>query len=528
MSSSNDSIANSTDVLPALRASGINKSFGPIAVLHDIDFEVYPGEIHALLGENGAGKSTLVKILAGFEQPTSGSLAFNGAPTAWGSMRDAEENGIVLIHQELNLAGLLSVEENIFLGREIKKGLFVDHTAMRKKSRTLLDQLECRASVTARVDDLSVADQQMIEIAKATSRNANVLFLDEPTAVLTPHETKSLFKLLRRLKSEGVAIVFISHKLDEIEQIADRITVLRDGKHIDTVPAHSVTKDDMARLMVGRDLTEYFPHIPVPDKNADIVLSVQGVATDTGVVDAGFDLRRAEVLGFAGLQGAGRTALMEALIGLDPVITGTVRQNGTTVKFKTLGDAKAARIAYLTKDRKGKGLLLGNDLVHNFSLFALEKFTRFFINRKAERTAFDAAAKQFDLRAASPKMLAGSLSGGNQQKLLLAKVLEINPDIIILDEPTRGIDVGAKSQIYGFIADLVSQGRSVIVLSSELSEIIGLSSRVVVMHEGRITGVLEGDQITEEEIMRYATGLGASNGAGKNNRTTANTVEEIS
>ncbi|MFQ6546451.1 sugar ABC transporter ATP-binding protein [Aestuariibius sp. 2305UL40-4] len=491
---------------PLLAGRGLRKSYGPVEVLHGVDFDIRTGEVHALLGENGAGKSTLVKILSGFVAPTAGEILLNGQPVTFHTMRDAEDQGVVLIHQEFNLADLRTVEENIFLGRELRKGPFLDKPAMRAEARRLLDQLNCKAPETAAVADLAVADKQMVEIAKAMSRHARVLFLDEPTAVLTKAETAVLFDLVRRLKAEGVGIVFISHKLDEVEEIADRITVLRDGTLVETIPAAGVSPDDMARMMVGRELTDFYPDIPAPADDAPALLDVESLSAP-GVRNTSFTLHRGEVLGFAGLQGAGRTAVMEALIGLSPATGGTITLRGETVHFTDPRQSKAARVAYLTKDRKGKGLLLQNDLVWNFSLFALDRFGKPFLDKRAERAAFDAAAKKVDLRAASPAMTAGSLSGGNQQKLLLAKVLEADPEIVIIDEPTRGIDVGAKSQIYGFIAGLAAEGKGVIVLSSELPEIIGLSHRVVVMHQGRTTGCLTGTDITEEIIMRHASGL---------------------
>ncbi|MDX8354508.1 sugar ABC transporter ATP-binding protein [Cognatiyoonia sp. IB215182] len=493
-----------------LAGQGLRKSYGPVEVLHGVDFDIRAGEVHALLGENGAGKSTLVKMLSGLVAPSAGELLVDGAPVQFASVRAAEDAGIVLIHQEFNLAELRTVEENIFLGRERKRGPFLDKSAMRAEARNLLDQLNCGAPATAQVASLAVADKQMVEIAKAMSRKARVLFLDEPTAVLTKAETASLFALVERLKAEGVGIVFISHKLDEVEQIADRITVLRDGTHVTTVPAAGVTPDEMARMMVGRELSDFYPDLGTPQD--EVLLSVQDFAAP-GVTHASFDLRKGEVIGFAGLQGAGRTALMEALIGLAPIQSGQVRFDGAAATYADVAQAKAAGIAYLTKDRKGKGLLLGNDLVWNFSLFSLEKFARPFLNRKAERAAYNTRTKAVDLRAASARLNAGSLSGGNQQKLLLAKVLEADPQVIIIDEPTRGIDVGAKAQIYGFIADLAAQGRGVIVLSSELPEIIGLSHRVVVMHDGHVAGCLSGTDINEETIMRFASGLASDRAA---------------
>ncbi|WP_417803874.1 sugar ABC transporter ATP-binding protein [Thalassospira lucentensis] len=497
-----------------VRLSGrkICKSFGLAQVLFDVSIDLHAGEVHALLGENGAGKSTLVKILSGYHQPSSGELILDQKPVTFDDSEVGEAHGVILIHQELNLAEQLTVEENIFLGREIKRGWFLDKAAMRAEAKKLLDQLQCDIDPRTRIRDLAVSDRQMVEIAKALSKKADILILDEPTAVLTGREVDILFDQIKRLRAQGVGILYISHKLDEIKAIADRVTVLRDGQHIATETVAELEKDDMARLMVGRDIQQMFPDRHADD-GAEIALSVRDVSVDGLVRDASFDLRRGEVLGFAGIVGAGRTALMEAIIGLRERSSGQIERNGTPVKITSLQDAKKCGIAYLTKDRKGSGLLLNMDMRPNLTLLALEKFGRVFLNRKAEEDALETAIEAFDIRAADRKSKVGDFSGGNQQKLLLAKVMETDPDIVIIDEPTRGIDIGTKSQIYHFIGDLTDRGKSVILLSSEMPEMLGLSDRIAVMAGGRITGILVGDGRNEHEIMRHATGISGKQGA---------------
>ncbi|KEO58445.1 sugar ABC transporter ATP-binding protein [Thalassospira permensis] len=496
-----------------IRLSGrkICKSFGPAQVLFDVSIDLHAGEVHALLGENGAGKSTLVKILSGYHEPTEGGLVLDGAEVSFADSEAGEGHGVILIHQELNLAEQLSVEENIFLGREIKRGWFLDKTAMRAEAKRLLEQLQCDVDPRTRIRDLSVSDRQMVEIAKALSKKADILILDEPTAVLTGREVEILFDQIRRLREQGVAILYISHKLDEIKAIADRVTVLRDGRHIVTEPVVGLSKDDMARLMVGRDIKQMFPH-RVSDTSAPIVLSVRDLSVPVQVRDASFDLHKGEVLGFAGIVGAGRTALMEAIIGLRERSSGTIERDGKPVRITSLQDAKNSGIAYLTKDRKGSGLLLNMDMRPNLTLLALEKFGNVIVDRKAEEAALEKAIEAFDIRAADRKAKVGDFSGGNQQKLLLAKVMETDPDIVIIDEPTRGIDIGTKSQIYHFIGDLTDRGKSVILLSSEMPEMLGLSDRIAVMAAGRITGILEGNDRNEHEIMRHATGISGQEG----------------
>ncbi|ETA50846.1 sugar ABC transporter ATP-binding protein [Ponticoccus alexandrii] len=492
-----------------LAAKRVTRSFGPIEVLHGVDFDLRPGEIHALIGENGAGKSTMMKILGGYLSPTTGGLELDGTPVTFADQREAEAAGILMIHQEFNLALQLTVEENLFLGREKRRGPFLDSRAMMAEAREWLGRLECPVDPRARVADLSVPNRQMVEIARALGRNARVLIMDEPTAVLTGRETDVLLDQIERLKAQGTAILYTSHKLDEIARIADRVTVLRDGTHITTRQAQGFTEHAMAEAMVGRDLTDLYPAKPVPSE--DIVLTVEGVTVPGHVRDASFTLRRGEVLGFAGLVGAGRTELMEGIAGLRPV-TGQVAINGKPLKPGSVLAAREAGLVYLTEDRKEKGLLLGKDLTENLTLLALDRFGRVFIDKGAEARALTQATKEFDIRANDRTMLAGSLSGGNQQKLLLAKTMLAEPQIVIIDEPTRGIDIGTKQQIYDFIAALATTGKSVIVVSSELPEVIGLANRVMVMGRGHVAGELTGDQITEDAILRRAMGVGELSG----------------
>jgi ribose transport system ATP-binding protein len=482
-----------------------SRSFGPVQVLFDVDLELRAGEVHALIGENGAGKSTMMKILSGYLAPTAGDVLFDGKPVTFGSSEEAEEAGVILIHQEFNLAEQLTVEQNIFLGREIRKGVFLDHKAMRAETERLLAELETRVHPAAKVSDISVSDKQMVEIAKALSRNASVLIMDEPTAVLTNREAAVLFRQIERLKERGTAILYTSHKLDEVARIADRITVLRDGRRVATVEAGEMNEDQMAQAMVGRELSNLFP-AKHGAASGGTVLSVRNFSVGDIVHDATFALKRGEILGFAGLVGSGRTELMEGLIGVREA-RGAIEVNGRPIRIRNVMEARRAGIVYLTEDRKGRGLILTQGMRPNLTLLALDKFSRGTIDGKAEDAALDKAIKEFDVRAPTRTVLVGNLSGGNQQKLLLAKTMLADPEIVIIDEPTRGIDIGTKQQIYEFIHALAGAGKSVIVISSEMAEVIGLATRVVVMRSGRISGEVAGDEINEDTIVRYAMGL---------------------
>ncbi|SCY56376.1 sugar ABC transporter ATP-binding protein [Microvirga guangxiensis] len=489
-----------------LRAENISKSFGPNEVLSGISIDLKPGEVHAVIGENGAGKSTLMRILSGHIAPSKGNLHFQGQPITFSGPVDAENHGIVLVHQEILLAPDLTVAQNLFLGREIKRFGFVDDRTMRERTRGILAELGTRIDPDIEVRRLSIADRQLVQIARALLVPHKLVAFDEPTAVLTPIEAESLFAIIRKLREHGVAVLYISHRLNEVKAIADRVTVLRDGRHITTRDMEGLEPLEMARLMVGRDMSKLYPDKPATASD-QVILTVSDMAVPDYVENASFTLKRGEILGFGGLIGAGRTELFEAIVGLRSG-HGTVTLDGKSVHFRDAREAMAAGIVYLSEDRKGKGLLLQQNLRVNLSLAALDKFTRgSFIDVGAEEKALDGAIKDFDIRTRARDLLAGQLSGGNQQKLLLAKMMLLNPRIIIIDEPTRGVDIGTKEQIYRFIAGLAENGLSVIVISSEMQELIGLCHRVVVMRNGRIAGEVPQADLSEDSIVYLATGV---------------------
>ena len=490
--------------MSVLALENVSKRFGPIEVLHNVDLALQPGEVHALIGENGAGKSTIMKILGGFLDPSDGQVMLDGQPASFASGPEAEAQGIVVIHQEFNLAADLTVAANVFLGREIG-GWRLDHAAMRRETAALLNRLHSSISPDTPIRDLSVPDRQMVEIAKALSRKARVLIMDEPSAVLTHREVGTLYEQIDRLRAEGVAILYCSHRLDEVAHLADRITVLRDGRVVRQAVRGDLTEDGMATAMVGRELQDFYP--PKGSHSDEPAVQVKGLTVPGKVHDASFTLHQREVLGIAGLVGSGRTELAEGLVGLRAA-TGEIRINGEAVTIRNLQDAFAAGLAYLTEDRKEAGLLLDKPLRENLTLATLSRFGTIRVDTKAEDAALTKATQEFDIRAPDRQMVAGKLSGGNQQKLLLAKTMLPDPRIIIIDEPTRGIDVGTKAQIYAFIRKLAAEGRSIIVISSEMTEVIGLSDRVLVMREGRIAGEVTGTDMTEDRIVRLAMGVG--------------------
>ncbi|WFU50372.1 sugar ABC transporter ATP-binding protein [Sinorhizobium terangae] len=490
-----------------LEARRISKSFSGVQVLFSVNFELRAGEIHALMGENGAGKSTLVKILSGFEQPSSGEILLDGNPVTLPPNGAAEALGIVIIHQEFNLAEHLTVAESLFLGREVTRFGVLDRKYMRAETRRVLDLLGCRVDANALIGSLSIAEKQMVEIAKAISRDARVVFMDEPTAVLSREETNFLFRQVRKLRDQGTSFVFVSHKLDEVIELTDRVTVLRDGQWVKTAPTAILDGESIAQLMVGREMSSLYPAKSEPDVDEEIVLRVDSLSTDY-VKDASFEVRKGEILGFSGMIGSGRTELMEAVAGLRSRLSGEVTIRGEAVPSGDVHAANRRGLAYMTKDRKAKGLLLNSGMTANLTLQSLGQHTRLgYLDPTSEAAALEKARRRFDIRVRDRDLVARRMSGGNQQKLLLAKVMETEPEIIIIDEPTRGIDVGTKQQIYHFISALARDGRSIIVVSSEMPEVIGLCTRVAVMREGRIVGMLEGDEISEQEIMRYAAGL---------------------
>ncbi|SCB59576.1 monosaccharide ABC transporter ATP-binding protein, CUT2 family [Rhizobium aethiopicum] len=490
-----------------LSARRICKSFSGVQVLFSVNFDLHAGEVHALMGENGAGKSTLVKVLSGFEQPSSGEILLDGKPVVLPPNGAAEALGIVIIHQEFNLADHLTVTESLFLGREVTRFGVLDRKYMRAETRKVLDVLGSHVDENALISTLSIADKQMVEIAKAISRDARVVFMDEPTAVLSREETNMLFKQVRKLRDQGTSFVFVSHKLDEVMELTDRVTVLRDGQWVKTSPTSILDGESIAQLMVGRELSSLYPAKVEPNVDEEVVLRVSAVSTGY-VRDASFEVRKGEIIGFSGLIGSGRTELMEAIAGLRPRLEGEVVIKGQAVPSGDVHAANRCGLAYMTKDRKSKGLLLRSGMATNLTLQSLGRHSRHgYLSPGSEAAALAKAKRRFDIRVRDANIVAGRMSGGNQQKLLLAKVMETDPDIIIIDEPTRGIDVGTKQQIYHFISALARDGRSIIVVSSEMPEVIGLCTRVAVMREGHIVGVLEGDEISEQEIMRYAAGL---------------------
>ena len=490
-----------------LSARRVSKSFNGVQVLFSINFDLKAGEIHALMGENGAGKSTLVKVLSGFEQPSSGEILLDGKAVTLPPNGTAEALGIVIIHQEFNLAEHLTVTESLYLGREITRFGILDRKAMRAETRRVLDLLGCRVDESALIGTLSVAEKQMVEIAKAISRDARIVFMDEPTAVLSREETNYLFQQVRKLRDQGTSFVFVSHKLDEVMELTDRVTVLRDGHWVKTAPTSLLDGEAIAQLMVGRELSSLYPAKREPDVDEAIVLKVSNVSTRY-VQDASFELRRGEIIGFSGLIGSGRTELTEVIVGLRSRSSGEVEVNGKVLPPHDLHASIDAGLAYMTKDRKSKGLLLSAGMGLNLTLQSLERHGKFgYLSASSEARSLERARRRFDIRVRDGSVVVGRMSGGNQQKLLLAKVMETEPKIIIIDEPTRGIDVGTKQQIYHFISALARDGHSVIVVSSEMQEVIGLCTRVAVMREGRLVGMLEGDEINEREIMRYAAGL---------------------
>ena len=489
------------------RAEHIGMSFSGVEVLKDVSISCRRGEVHAIIGENGAGKSTLMKILGGYLSPKSGQLFVNGQTLILKSPAAAEAQGIVLVHQEILLAPDLTVAQNIFLGRELRRGLFVDDSEMNAQASALLVELGADIDADIKVHNLSIANRQLVQIARALSVPHKVVIFDEPTASLTPVECEALFKVIAGLKAKNCAVIYISHRLNEVKRISDRVTVLRDGKIVAERSAIELQPSEMARLMVGRDMAQLYPAKQLMTENR-VALEVDNFSVPGFVRNVSFNLHYGEILGFAGLIGAGRTELFEGIAGLRPA-TGHIRRDGAEIRIANFKQAEAAGIVYVTEDRKGKGLLLASDLVMNLTLAATEKFSCYLLMQSgAEKMAYDRAVIEFDIRARSSSMLAGQLSGGNQQKLLFAKMMTIGPKVVVFDEPTRGVDIGAKGQIYEFIAGLAARGIAVVVISSEMPELIGLCHRALVMNGGEIAGEVSGSQMTEQEIVVLATGTG--------------------
>ena len=490
----------------AIEFRSICKDFGAVRVLHDVSFPLEPGRVCGLLGENGAGKSTLMKILSGFEQPSSGTLVVDGVETRFDGSRQAEAAGIVLIHQEINLAEDLTIAQNIFLGREIRRAGFLDNQAMNREASRWLAQVGLDIAPDTRVSHLIVAEKQLVEIAKALSKRARVLIMDEPTATLTPAEAQRLFGLIAQFREQGVTQLYISHKLDEIEHVTDEVVVMRDGRYVTRAPTASLSRQRMASLMVGRELADLYPPRNVVAEDAPEAFRVEHLSVPGWAGDVSFGVRAGEILGFAGLVGAGRTETFEGLLGLRRHEGGRVFLGGREVRLRSPLEAARRGVTYLSEDRKGKGLVLSFGLRQNLTLMALARYARPLLDPALEKQALARAVETFGIRAGSLDSPASSLSGGNQQKLALAKVLHPEPSVVILDEPTRGVDVGAKRDIYFLIHELALKGLAVIVISSELMELIGLCHRVAVMRAGRLQATLDAGQLTEEELIAHATG----------------------
>ena len=485
---------------------GINKSFGSNQVLKDAGFLLKDGEVHALMGENGAGKSTLMKILTGVYTKDSGTIFVDGQEVNYKNPQEAEKAGIVFIYQEINSLFDLTVEENLFMGKEITKGFGIcDKKAMRAKAQEVMDRLGVRIPIDATMADLSVGQQQMVEICKALMVDAKVLIMDEPTAALTESETKVLFEVMRSLTAKGVSIVYISHRMEEIFEMCERITILRDGQYVDTKYIKDITMDDVVQMMIGREIGERYPHRDV--KIGDEVIRVEGLSSGKKFHNVNFSVKAGEVLGVAGLMGAGRTEIMQAIFGNLPVDGGNIYIEGKEVTIKKPRQAIANGIGFITEDRKTEGLLLEKSIAENIEIANLGKVSGSgVLNPKKQAELVKKGIEEFRIKCFGPDHECNNLSGGNQQKVVLAKWIYTDPKILILDEPTRGVDIGAKKEIYNVINDMAAKGVAVIMVSSELPEVLGMSDRIMVVHEGKVTGIIDAAGADQAKVMTLATG----------------------
>ena len=487
-----------------LECHGISKAFGGTQALKDVQLQIRPGEVHALLGENGAGKSTLMKCIIGLYKADSGTITLNGKPFQARGPVDAINNGISMIHQELSPVAERSVAENVWIGRQpMKNKLMVDHARMREDTARLFEQLQVDIDPDAKMKELTVSQMQMVEIVKAVSYNSRIVIMDEPTSSLTKGEVDHLFTIIRRLKSEGVSIIYISHKMDEIFEICDEVTIYRDGQYIATSRVSDITMDDLIRQMVGREVKDMFPKVPC--EIGEVVLKVDRINAGKQVKDVSFELHKGEILGFAGLVGAGRSETMEAIFGLRRITDGRLIFKGEEVKISSPEEAIRKGISFLTEDRRGMGIIGIRDISDNTILSNLRAYGTPLDHRKIARDVDEYVAK-LRVKTPSTQELIRNLSGGNQQKVLVARCLLTDPDVIIVDEPTRGIDVGAKSEIHALITSLAGQGKAIIMISSEMPEVMGMADRIVVMHEGEVTGILHRDEFDQEVIMKLASG----------------------
>lgn len=499
---------------PLLQMRNVNKSFPGVHALKGVDLDVAAGDVLALLGENGAGKSTLIKVLGGAHHPDSGTICINGRPVTIGSPQDSQRAGIGIIYQEFNLVPAMTVRENIFLGQEPGRFSFIPASHENQRAQELFARIGVSLDPDAHVRDLTVAQQQIVEVAKALSLNSRIIVMDEPSAALSPREVQGLFAIVEELKSQGIGIVYVSHRLDEIFTICNRVTVLRDGAYIDTKPIEELTRDTLIELMVGRRLENEFPARPqsiqvtgsAVGDSTRTGLKVQGLAGGPKVQDVTFNVNRGEIVALTGLVGAGRTETARLIFGADRRDAGSITLDGNELQIRSPRDAIAAGICLLTEDRKGQGLVLNRSVVENFGLPNLAGFSRGgLIQQKRERSAFQKYVDQLQIKVSGPDQRAGNLSGGNQQKVVLAKWLQRNAEVIIFDEPTRGIDVGAKYEIYLLMYRLLEQGKAILMISSELPEVLGMADRIVVLHEGRVTGeITDVQSATQESIMDLA------------------------
>jgi len=502
---------------PFLRMSGISKRFPGVQALDDVDFEVAPGEIHALLGENGAGKSTLLKILSGAQQPDAGEISLGGTPVTFASPHDAQRLGIVTIYQEFTLAPNMSVAENVFIGREPGVGPFVNWRKMAADTRAITERLGIGLRPLALVRDLSVAEQQMVEISRALSMQSRLIVMDEPTSALSAPEVDKLFRIIRDLKAQGLSTIFVTHRLEEVMQVCDRYTVLRDGRQVGSGKVAETSVDGIIRLMVGRQLDALFAHREAA-KSGDVALRIEGLSrrgkaqdqTATVLDNVSLSVRRGEILGVAGLVGAGRTEMARAIFGADPFDVGTVFIDGKPVVIRSPRDAIGHGVGLVPEDRKQQALFLSLGVRINLSMAAHERILRakVFIDEGAERRMVEEFRKTLNIRMAGPEQRIADLSGGNQQKVVLARWLALRPKVLIVDEPTRGIDVGAKVEVHNLLFELARAGIAIIAISSELPEILAISDRIVTMREGRVTGVVSREEASEERLMAMMT-LGA-------------------
>ena len=494
-----------------LQMCNVTKRFPGVLALNNVSFDLRPREVHCLLGENGAGKSTLMKILAGAQPMDSGEILLGGEPVTIQSPHHAQELGISMIYQEFNLSPYLSVAENIFLGREprIGKSPFINWKKMYSDAEEILTRIRVQLDVRKPVNECSVAQQQMVEIAKAISFNARIIVMDEPSATLTDHELRALFDLIRTLRRQEIGIIYISHRLEEIFEIGDRVTVMRDGEYVGTHNACDLTREDIIRMMVGRELKDEFPK-EIFELGPEIV-RVKGLTRQGAFRDISFSLNRGEIVGLTGLVGAGRTEVVRGLFGADRIDAGEIWLNGNPITVRSPQDAIRQGIGLLTEDRKGQGLVLGMSIRENTTLANLKELVKgLFIDNRKERAVTEKYIKELQIKTPSAEQLAQNLSGGNQQKVVLAKWLFTDSKVLIFDEPTRGIDVGAKVEIYKLMNELARKGVAILMISSELPEVLGMCDRILVMHEGRIAGELARSEATQEAIMHLATSAATS------------------